>query len=107
MTTISYTTDADVQRVLDCSTGGFYDDFQKRAPAFVEVVKQAQSKSEGTVSEAGLDSDQGDKAQVLVAVTVKTTTAGVADAQRRGWRMRIDVQKVGDAAKVFNVEFVP
>ena len=108
LTTISYTdADADVQRVLDCSTGGFYDDFQKRAPAFVEVVKQAQSKSEGTVSEAGLDSDQGDKAQVLVAVTVKTTTAGVADAQRRGWRMRIDVQKVGDAAKVFNVEFVP
>jgi Mce-associated membrane protein len=99
--------DADVQRILDSATGTFYDDFQKRAKPFVEVVKQAQSKSVGTISEAGLESESSDGAQVLVAVTVKTSNAGAPEQQPRAWRMRISVQKVGDEAKVANVEFVP
>jgi len=101
--------DADVQRILDSATGTFYDDFQKRAQPFVEVVKQAQSKSVGTVAEAGLEpqSITANSAQVLVAVTVKTSNAGAPEQGPRAWRMRITVQKVGDEAKVANVEFVP
>lgn len=108
LTTIDYTeADADVQRVIDSSTGTFRDDFQKRAGPFIEVVKQAQSKSVGEITEAGLESQQGDQAQVLVAVTVKTSSAGAEEQQPRAWRMRMTVQKVGDGAKVANVEFVP
>jgi Mce-associated membrane protein len=108
LTTISYTeAEADVQRILDSATGTFYDDFQKRSPAFVEVVKQAQSKSQGTVTEAGLESADGDHGRVLVAVTVKTSNAGAAEQQPRAWRMRLRVQKVGDGAKISSVEFVP
>ncbi|HET6736288.1 Mce protein [Mycobacterium sp.] len=108
LTTISDTeVEADVQRILDSSTGTFYDDFEKRSKPFVDVVKHAQSKSEGTVTAAGLESQSDDQAQVLVAVSVKTSTAGVAEQEPRLWRMRIDVQKVGDGAKVSNVEFVP
>jgi Mce-associated membrane protein len=108
LTTINFTSaDADVQRILDSATGTFHDDFQQRSPAFIEVVKQAQSKSEGTVTQAGLESDDANEAQVLVAVTVKTTNAGTAEAQPRAWRMHIGVQKVGNGAKVSNVEFVP
>jgi len=108
LTTISYTeVEADVQRILDGSTGTFYDDFQKRSQPFIDVVKQAQSKTAGTITEAGQESVQGDSAQVLVALTVKTSNAGAAEQQLRGWRMRIDVQKVGDGAKVSNVQFVP
>ncbi len=100
--------DTDVQRILDSATGTFYDDFQKRAQSFVDVVKQAQSKSVGTISEAGVESESGDEAQVLVAVTVKTSNAGAPEQEPRAWRMRIAVQKVGDDdAKVSNVEFVP
>jgi Mce-associated membrane protein len=99
--------DANVQRILDSATGTFYDDFQKRAGPFVEVVKQAQSKSVGTIAEAGLESVSDNSAQVLVAVTVKTSNAGAPDQQPRAWRMRLSVQKVGDEAKVSNVEFVP
>ena len=48
LTTIDWQhAEADVQRVLDSSTGTFYDDFQSRAQPFIEVVKQAQSKSVG------------------------------------------------------------
>jgi Mce-associated membrane protein len=99
--------DADVQRILDSATGTFYDDFQERAQPFIQVVKQAQSKSVGTVSEAGLVSDSENEADVLVAVTVKTSNAGAPEQEPRAWRMRISVQKVGDEAKVSNVEFVP
>ena len=108
LTTIDWQeADADMQRILDAATGTFYDDFQKRAQPFVEVVKQAQSKSVGTIAEAGLESESNDGAQVLVAVTVKTSNAGAPDQQPRAWRMRIFVQKVGDDAKVSNVVFVP
>jgi Mce-associated membrane protein len=108
LTTIDFQhADADVQRILDSATGTFYDEFQKRAQPFVEVVKQAQSKSEGTIAEAGLESESDNGAQVLVAVTVKTSNAGAPDQAPRAWRMRISVQKVGDDAKVSNVDFVP
>jgi len=108
LTTISYTeAEADVKRILDGATGAFRDDFGRRSQPFVDVVKQAQSKSEGTVTAAALESFGGNESQVLVAVTVKTLTAAAPDPQRRSWRMRISVQGSGEAAKVSNVEFVP
>jgi Mce-associated membrane protein len=108
LTTIDHeSAEQDVQRILDSATGTFYDDFQQRAEPFVEVVKQAQSTSEGTIAEAGLESVSDDEAQVLVAVTVRTSNAGAPEQAPRAWRMRITVQKVGDEAKVSNVEFVP
>jgi Mce-associated membrane protein len=107
LTTINYTqVDSDVQRILDLATGAFRDDFEQRAKPFIEVVKAAQSKSEGTVTDAGLESQRGDSAQVLVAVAVKSRTAGGDEAPRE-WRMRIEVRSVGDDAKVSNVVFVP
>jgi Mce-associated membrane protein len=112
LTTIDFEhADADVQRILDSATDTFYDDFSKRSQPFVDVVKQAQSKSVGTVTSAGIESsgDNPDpnQAQVLVAVTVKTSNAGAAEQEPRAWRMRLTVKKVGDDAKVSNVEFVP
>jgi Mce-associated membrane protein len=107
LTTINYIqVEADVQRILDLATGAFRDDFEQRAKPFEEVVKAAQSKSEGTVTDAGLESQRGDSAQVLVAVAVKSSTAGGEEAPRE-WRMRIEVRSVGDDAKVSNVVFVP
>jgi Mce-associated membrane protein len=108
LTTIDYTdAEADIQRILDSSTGQFFDDFSKRAPAFVDLVKLAKSKTQASITDAGVESVSGDSAQVLVAVAVNTTTAGTPDPSVRHWRMRIDVQKVGDTVKVSNVGFVP
>lgn len=108
LTTIDWQeADRDVARILDSATGTFHDDFQKHSQPFIDTVKQAQSKSVGTITEAGLESESDNDAQVLVAVAVKTTNAAAAEQQPRAWRMRITVQKVGDQAKVSNVEFVP
>lgn len=98
---------ADVQRILDSATGEFYDDFAKRSAPFIKVVKEAKSTSTGSITEAGLESEAGDSAQVLVAVAVKTSNVGAPAQEPREWRMRIAVQKVGDVMKVSNVEFVP
>ncbi|WP_285032733.1 Mce protein [Mycolicibacterium sp. lyk4-40-TYG-92] len=107
LTTISHTeVDKDVQRILDSSTGTFRDDFLQRSQPFIEVVKKVQSTSTGTVTEAGLEFQQGNQAQVLVAVSVKTATAGAPDEQLRHWRMRISVQRNGTDTKISNVEFV-
>jgi Mce-associated membrane protein len=108
LTTIDYQhADADVQRILDSATGQFFDDFSKRSQPFVDVVKQAQSKSVGTVTEAGLESEDHDGARVIVAVAVNTSNAGAPQQQPRAWRMRLTVQSVGGDAKVSNVGFVP
>jgi Mce-associated membrane protein len=107
LTTIDWQqAEGDVQRVLDMATGTFYDDFQRRAQPFMEVVKEAQSKSVGTLGESGIESVSGDEAKVLVAVTVQSTNAGAPEQAPKAWRMRLTVQRVGDGAKVSNVEFV-
>jgi Mce-associated membrane protein len=107
LTTIDYTrADSDVTRILDSSVGKFRDDFQRRSRPFIDLVTQTQSKSEGSITEAAVESEQGDHAQVLVAVNVNTSVAGTPEPQPRAWRMRISVQRIGNDAKVCNVEFV-
>lgn len=98
--------DSDVQRILDGATGQFYDDFAKRSQPFVDVVKQVQATTVGRVTEAGLESQTADTAQVLVAAAVQTSNAGVPEQVPRAWRMRIFVRKVDGQLKVSNVEFV-
>lgn len=108
LTTIDWQhAEGDVQRVLDSATGQFYDQFSKRKQPFIDVLKKAQSKSVGTITEAGVESESGDKAQVLVAVSIKTTNLGVEDQAPRQWRMRITVEKSGSDTKISNVAFVP
>jgi Mce-associated membrane protein len=108
LTTIDWQhAEADVHRILDGATGEFYDDFAKRSQPFIEVLKQAQAKTVGTITEAGLESETTDSAQALVAVSVQTSNAGEPEQVPRAWRMRINVQKVGDQVKVSNVGFVP
>jgi len=107
LTTIDHATvDADIQEILDSSTGVFRDDFEKRAEPFAEVVRQAKSTSEGSVTSAGLESRDGDTAQVLVLMSVKMTYAGAPEQDPQIWRMRIGVQRSGDAAKMSDVAYV-
>ena len=107
LTTIDYNNaDADVKRVLDSATGSFFKDFERRAPSFIDVVKQLKSKSTGTIAAAGVESATADSAKVLVAVTVNTEVVNGPPQPVRAFRMRLTVDKVGDDAKVSNVEFV-
>lgn len=103
--------DSGVQRILDSSTGAFRDDFTRRADSFKDAARKARSKSVGTVTEAGVESVEGDGAgevgRVLVALTVMTTNRGVPERQPKSWRTRVSVGKTDQGFKVAAVEFVP
>lgn len=101
------TIDADVQRILNGSTGAFHDDFEKRSGPFADVVRQAGSTSTGDVKATAVESMSGNRATVLVAVEVTTHNAASPSQEPRSWRMRITVQRQSDEILASNVEFVP
>lgn len=107
LTTIDWQrADEDVQRILSGATGQFYDDFATRSGPFVDVLKQAKATSVGTIADAAVESQTAGTAQVLVAVAVKTSNAGVPDQVPRAWRLRMFVDQLEDQFKVSKVEFV-
>ena len=107
MTTISHTeVESDVQRILDLSIGQFHDDFAQRRQPFIEHIKNERSTSQGTVVEAGLESVGGNSARALVTVAVKLTKADNGQQKLDGFRLRLDLQRVGAGVKVSDVEYV-
>ena len=108
LTTIDHEhVDDNVQHILDSSTGSFRDDFEQRAKPFADAARKAQSKSVGTVTAAGIESDGGEQGQVLLAMTVMTSNGGVPERLPKAWRIRVTVSQTGDGFKVSQVEFVP
>ncbi|MGV9797363.1 Mce protein [Mycobacterium sp. NPDC003449] len=107
LTTIDWqSVDSDIQRIVDSSTSDFRDEFTARSKPFAEVVRQAGSKSVGTVVAAGVQSESDEGAQVLVAVSVKTATRVAPQQDPRSWRMQISVQQTDAGMKVSKVLFV-
>jgi hypothetical protein len=107
LTTIDYrTVDRDVRHILDNATGVFYDDFKSRSTAFTQVVLDAKSTSTSTITDARIDSHDASQARVFVALTTTTTNEGQPSQPPRDWRLLITVQKVGEAYKASNVEFL-
>jgi Mce-associated membrane protein len=107
LTSIDYErVDEDVQRILDSSTGLFRDDFALRAESFKAAARKAQSKSVGTVSEAGVETVDGDQGRVLVTLVVMTSNRGAPEQQPKVWRTRVSVAREAGAYKVAAVEFI-
>jgi Mce-associated membrane protein len=105
LTTIDYRhVDDDIKRALDTSTGAYLDEFKQRSVAVVDSVKQQQSASVGTVTEAGVESANDTTGVVLVAVKVHTEVGNGPPQRDRYWRVRLTMQKVGDGAKASKVE---
>jgi hypothetical protein len=49
------------------ATGAFYDDFRGRSQPFTDVVKKAEAITVGTITEAAMESETDNDAQVLVS----------------------------------------
>lgn len=108
LTTIDHQqADQGVQRILDASTGGFRADFEQRAEGFKDAARKARSTSVGTVTEAAVESVEGDEGRVLVALNVMTSNRGVPEQQPKAWRTRVTVTRADGGFKVAAVEFVP
>lgn len=99
---------ADVQRLIDTTTGEFRDDFQQRADDFASVVAQSKSITEGTVNGAAIESVDGDSASVLVLATSRITNSPPGkDEPPKTWRLKVTVTDVGGHYKMSKVEYVP
>ena len=98
---------ADVQRVIDSSTGQFKDDFQQRANDLIAVVTQSKAITEGTVNAAAIESMDQDSAVVLISETSQVTNSPPGkDEPPRIWRLRVTVSEVGGQYKMSKVEYV-
>lgn len=98
--------DADAQRILDSATGKFHDNFARRKQSYIDHAKRARAKSVATVTDAAFDTRHGDQGWVLVAVKVTSADPAQAQQEPQYWRIRIGLQRIGDVAKVSDVEFV-
>jgi Mce-associated membrane protein len=105
LSTVDYEhAEADSQRIQDSAVGAFAESFAHHKQTYIDNAKKSRSRSLGTVTDAGLESQSGDYGRVLVAVTVQLEGPGKQIPQF--FRMRITVQKIGDGAKVCDVAFV-
>jgi Mce-associated membrane protein len=99
--------EADVQRVLDLSTGAFREDFQRSADDFIKTAVDSKAVTTGTVNAAALDTLDGDSGVVMVAATSEVTNTNGADQDPRPFRISVTVTRDGGTPKMSDVEFVP
>lgn len=98
---------ADLQRVMDSTTGAFHDDFDKTAKDFLTVMKDAKVVTTTTVSATGVESMTDDSATVLVATTSQVANSASQQPTPRTWRLAVTVNDVNGQIKMSKVEFVP
>lgn len=99
--------EADVQRVLELSTGAFRDDFAKSADDFVSTAEKSKAVTKGSISAAALDSAGQDSGVVLVAASSEVTNVSGAREDPRPFRMSVTVTRDGGQFKMSDLEFVP
>jgi len=98
---------ADVQRVIDLSTGSFKEDFVKNADDFIKTAEGSKAVTVGSISAAALASVSEDTGVVSVAAKSEVTNSIGARQDPRSWRMNVTVTRDGGQLKTSNVEFVP
>ncbi len=99
---------ADVQRVIDGSTGQFKTDFQQGANDLIAVVSRSKTVTEGRVNAAAIESMDRNSAVVLVLATSQVTNSPPGrDEPPQIWRLRVTIADVGGQYKISKVEYVP
>jgi Mce-associated membrane protein len=100
------TFDADTQRVLDASTGAFRKEYASTLAQLKPVVTANKTVSTVERAEASFVSGDDDSAKVIVGVVAPTSNASTPKPEKKTYRLRLDLVKVGDAWKVSTLDFV-
>jgi Mce-associated membrane protein len=98
---------ADIQRVIDGTTGEFHDDFAGSTEDFMTVMKESKVITTATVNATAVETMTADSAVVLVAATSQVANSVSKQPNPRIWRLSVTVNKVDDQIKMSKVEFVP
>lgn len=108
LTTIDFATaEDDVRRVLDGSTGDFGGLFTQNLDSYVGVVKEGEVVTTGEVTEAGIESYDGETASAVVAVETTVKNKTVPDGEQRFYRLVEQMEYQDGRWLVARVEFVP
>ncbi|WP_040803146.1 hypothetical protein [Nocardia concava] len=87
------TAQADINRVLEVTSGDLHKDYTDRKDDYAGIVQKAQVKAKGEVVEAALQSSDDHTAVVLVAVKQTLTNAGAEGPQQRQYRFKVTLSK--------------
>jgi Mce-associated membrane protein len=98
---------ADLQRVLDSTTGSFHDDFQKSQKDFLTVMQDSKVVTSTAVNSTAIESMNDDSAVVLITATSQVANNASQQPSPRSWRLSVTVNKENDQIKMSKVEFVP
>ena len=99
---------ADVQRIIENTTGQFKKDFEDQAADFIKVAQDAKVITDVNVTATAVESMTPTSAVVLVAATSRVTNTSGAKQEPRAWRLSVDLERVdGGQIKMSKVEFVP
>jgi Mce-associated membrane protein len=98
---------ANVQRIIDNSTGQFKTDFQSQAADFVKVAQDSKVVTDVNVTATAVDQMSPESALVMVAATSRVTNAAGAKQEPRAWRLAVTLERDGGQIKMSKVEFVP
>jgi Mce-associated membrane protein len=97
---------ADVDRVLAGATGSFKTDFEARSKELAQVLAQNEVASEGKVIDAGLVRFDDRNATALVVVDSNVKNTAVPEGRVNTYRMRLTLERQGDAWLTSMLEFV-
>ena len=97
---------ADVERVLEGSTGAFKTDFEARSKDLESVLTDNQVVSQGKVIEAGLVRDDERSATALVVVDSEVRNTAAPEGRVNTYRMRLELELVDGRWLTSMLEFV-
>lgn len=98
--------DADSARVLAGATGDFRKEYADSVAKLKPVVVQNKTVSTVERAEASVVSNDTDSAKVLVGVVAPTTNAVTPTPEKKTYRLRLDLTRVGAEWKVNSLDFV-
>lgn len=99
------TVDADVQAIIDNSTGEFRKDFESHAADFAKVARESKTVTTVDATYAGVESMTDTEAVVLVAASTKVTNTAGAKEEPRNWRLTVHLAREGGQVKMSKVDF--
>lgn len=95
-----------VAAVLDGATGQFRQDFSARTGQLEQLLKDNDVSATGSVLEAALQRADRNSATALVVVDSTVKNKQVPEGRTNNYRMKIQVEKVGDRWLTSSLEFV-
>lgn len=96
---------ADVQRVLDSTTGPFRQQFEDTSKDLVKALQDAKVVTEVTVTGVAVESMTADSAVVLVAATSQRGDTDPQNRDPRTWRAVVTVTRDSGQLKISQIDF--